>query len=62
MSDEFLNIVFENGMGRVEGPLMPVPNGEEIFVVGEGSTDTGELIVTPVVTSCTNQLCISIYS
>ena len=46
------------GMGRVEGPLMTLPNGEDIFIVGQvkGSTDTGESIVT----SCTNQLCLPI--
>ena len=52
--EKYVNIVFENGMGWVEGPLMPLPNGEEVFIVGQvkGSTDTGELIVT----SCTNPL------
>ena len=33
--DKYVNIEFENGLGRVEGPLMPLPNGEEIFIVGQ---------------------------
>ena len=33
--EKYVNIVFENGLGRVEGPLMPLPNGEEIFIVGQ---------------------------
>ena len=31
--EKYVNIVFENGMGRVEGPLMTLQNGEEIFIV-----------------------------